>query len=91
MRQICGEKLNEKNTKERLEEQYAKKFISNKDYQFVLKETTRLSAPGRRKQDVLERRILIKQLRDKHKLSFSQIGILLNRDHTSIIHSYYGE
>jgi hypothetical protein len=38
---------------------------------------------------VFMRAALIKILRDKYNLSFSEIGSLLHRHHTSVLHLYY--
>jgi len=52
------------------------------------KEIRRLKVYSRKQHLVLERAILVKNLRDSN-LSFPQIGKLLHRDHTSIMNLLY--
>jgi len=55
------------------------------------REITRLSRPDRRQEIVLQRHIVVRVLRDKFKLNFSEIGKLFKRDHSTIINLYYKE
>lgn len=61
------------------------KKILNHNFTFELE---RLSVHNRTKEFTIQRYILIKYLHDKLKYSFSEIGRLLKRDHTTIIHIY---
>jgi chromosomal replication initiation ATPase DnaA len=67
--------------------------IRNQQLLLVLKEDSiqkqinRLSSRDRSRQTSTERTLLIKKLRNKpYKMSFRQIGQLLGRDHTTILH-----
>ncbi len=55
----------------------------------IMSEIIRLSKQDRTKDIALERAILIKLLRNEYEFSFNQIGFLLNRDHTTVIHNYH--
>lgn len=54
----------------------------------LLKEIDRLSKYNRTKEIVLQRKHLIKLLKNKYKFSYHKIGFLLQRDHSSIINLY---
>lgn len=54
----------------------------------LLEEIERLSKPDRSKELVVQRSALIKTLHDKYDFSFRQLGILFERDHSTIINLY---
>jgi len=66
-----------------------KKRINKLADKFLEIECQRLSRPDRRAEIVCQRKMLIKYLRDKHRLSFLEIARLLKRDHTSVSSLYY--
>jgi predicted transcriptional regulator len=55
----------------------------------LMPEIRELKARDRRNQVVARRALMVKRLRDRYRLSFPQIGKLLGRDHSSVIHLYY--
>ena len=71
-----------------IENEYKKRIDKLAD-KFLKTECLRLSRQNRTIDLVLQRKILVKHLRDKYKLSFPKIAELLHRDHTSIIALYY--
>lgn len=71
-----------------MEREY-KKRINKLAKQSLETECIRLSRPDRRVDIVIQRKILVKYLRDRYKMSFPQIARLLKRDHTSISSLYY--
>lgn len=86
VRQICND-INLQGFYEKLEEDY-KDIISEADYNWLKMEIEELSKPDRKKRFVIRRRILIKYLHDNLKMSFYQIGRVLQRHHTSIVNLY---
>lgn len=48
-----------------------------------------LEDSDRSKQAILRKRIFVRVIRDKYKYSFSKIGRLLKKDHTTIMNLYY--
>lgn len=91
VRQICSSRLDVKDLYLKIDQSYKDKLIKGADYNWVKTEVRRLSKQDRKKSTVIERRILVKYLVDKMDFSFFQVGILLNRHHTSITNLYYGE
>ena len=71
-----------------IEKQYRGRINKLTD-KFLKVECRRLSRQNRKADIVLQRKIFIKHLRDKYKLSFPQIGRLLKRDHTSVVALYH--
>lgn len=61
--------------------------IAKDDKQIPL-QIERLSRKIRTKTATMQRAYLIKELRDKRKLSFVKIGSMLNRHYTTIMHLY---
>lgn len=86
---IDGEKIQEsqKMTLKKREEYLDKiEFLMKSN---LMNEIIRLSKPDRSKFTVQERTILIRILKNEYGFSFKQIGFLLDRDHTTILHNYY--
>lgn len=54
----------------------------------LMTEIERLSQRGRDGKTVLERKLLVRKLVEEHGLSYLEIGRLLHRHHTTIIHLY---
>jgi hypothetical protein len=57
----------------------------------VMAEIRELSVRDRRRKVVARRELLIKRLHDVYGISLAQIGVLLNRDHTSVLNLYHKE
>ena len=74
-----------------IEKRYTNKFEKYISYNELIKMIEELAKPDRTKGTVIKRRILIKFLVDDLKLSFWQVGLLLDRDHTTIMHAYHGK
>ncbi len=55
----------------------------------ILDDIKKLSIQNRHKDLVIQRRLLVKLLKDKYRLPLYRIAKLLNRHHTSIINLYY--
>lgn len=66
-----------------------KKRINSLIKDNLLEEIKRLSFQDRRKETVIERKMLIKKLKDRYGFNLHEIGRLLCRDHTSIANLYY--
>lgn len=52
-------------------------------------EIERLSGRDRSADIVMQRRALVRKLKDEYGFSFREIAFVLKRDHTTIIHLYY--
>ena len=74
-----------------LKKEYKKRFNSEMTQKHLLEDIESLSKPSRKEEEVIKRKALIRYLYDELNLSFLKIGVLLHRDHTTIIHSYHGE
>lgn len=74
----------------KVEKEYPKKLraIAKEGTIQLAIEFHRLSEENRNKEIVMERTLLIKFLKDKQKVSFTDIARLLSRDFTSIKHLY---
>lgn len=89
VRQIINEPKNKQQLYKQIESSYDNEIIIKADYNWIKKELKRLAIHDRRKEVVIQRRLLVRYLVDKLGLSFFQIGILAQRHHTSISNLYY--
>src|ERR1022692_2710611 len=63
--------------------------LARVDRDGLMPEIREMKARNRRSQIVASRASMVKRLYDRYGLSFLQIGKLLGRDHSSVIHLYY--
>ena len=70
---------------------YKKIFNDKLTQKQLLEDIEYLSKEGRKGEDVARRNVLIKYLHDELELPFLKIGVLLHRNHTTIIYSYYSQ
>ena len=89
VRQICNYSDTFASALRQVEARYQKKFNNHMTSNDILKDIKELSSQKRDKLSVRKRDYLIKFLYNELHLPFTRIGVLLNRDHTSIMHSYY--
>ena len=64
------------------------RFKNNVSQKTILEDIKDLSKPNRDQESVIKRDALIIYLYDELQISFPKIGALLNRNHTTIMHSY---
>jgi len=55
----------------------------------LMEEIDRLVVHDRRKEIIIQKRLLVRKLRDKYNFTFTQIAKLLERDRTTMRHLYY--
>ena len=82
-------KNNLKKILQEVEEKYQKKFNDKLSQKEVIEDIILFSKKSNKQKDVIGRQILIRYLYDELKISFVKIGILLQRNHSTIIHLYY--
>jgi len=90
VRQICNGPDVKEDLLLKVAEAYSKKFKNKKEVgaKEILEDIIQFSNQDRKKSTVIKRNALIVYLYDELHLSFMVIGKLLERDHTSIMHSY---
>jgi hypothetical protein len=66
-----------------------KEVLEHLERDGLMADVKQLSTPNRKVAVVAMRKSLIKRLHDGYGLSFVQIGKLLGRDHSSVLHLYY--
>ena len=86
VRQICLSPEEKKNLLEEVKVNYKNKFKDSPKN--LLEDIVELSQPSRKKEVVLRRNYLISYLYDELEIVFPKIAVLLNKDHTTIIHAY---
>jgi len=91
VRQICHQKRDKNELLKEIEFKYKKRFNDKTTFYDLKTDILELSKPNREKEKVVKRKILIDFLHDELNLPLYVIGDLLNRDHTTIRHSYYKE
>lgn len=64
--------------------------IEEGDYIWLKGEIIKLREKGREKENIVQRRELIRYLYDELGFPFYKIGSLLHKHHTTIMHNYYG-
>ena len=82
-------KNNLKKILQEVEEKYQKKFNDKLSQKEFIEDIILFSKKSNKQKDVIGRQILIRYLYDELKISFVKIGILLQRNHSTIIHLYY--
>src|SRR3990167_6743832 len=80
-------RLAKKETHSKVKSEYEKR-VKQIVRRGLLKEIERLTGKGRQRKIIIQKKILIKCLRDQYHFSFPQIGKLFKNDHTTIIHLY---
>lgn len=70
-------------------EESHKKYLSNCKEDGLVKLAKSLSKRGKNKEEIIKKRIYIKILKNKYGYSFSKIGRLLKRHHSTIMSLYY--
>lgn len=89
VRQICDNRpINKEDLLLKVANQYVKKFKGKINAKELLEDISLFSKPDRTKATVIKRDALIAYLYDELDFSFLEIARLLNRDHTTIVHSY---
>jgi len=90
VRQICNGPDVKEDLLLKVAETYVKKFKNKKEIgaKEILADIIQFSNQDRKQSTVIKRNALITYLYDELDLSFLMIAKLLERDHTSIIHSY---
>lgn len=70
--------------------QSQRKWLLGKLPREIIKEINELAPlTGKSKFIIEQKTVLIKKLKDEHKLSLPEIGMLLHRNHTSILNLYH--
>ena len=82
-------KNNLKKILQEVEEKYQKKFNDKLSQKEFIEDIILFSKKSNKQKDVIGRQILTRYLYDELKISFVKIGILLQRNHSTIIHLYY--
>jgi len=91
VRQIISDhKSKKKELYASIEKQYKDFLKTGLSEKQINEEAFHFTRAGRNKATIIKKRLYIRYMKDKHKLSFRKIGILLGRDHTTIIDLYYG-
>lgn len=89
VRQIVSENVSKKDLYLKIEQSYKDKIIEKADYNWLTTEIKKISVRDRRKEAVIQRRLLIRYLVDKLGFSFFQVALLTKRHHSSIMNLYY--
>lgn len=91
VRQICSKTEDKKKIFDQIKEQYLEKFNDKLTYNDLIEDIKLFSIHDRKKQTVAKRRILVAFLHEELNLPFYKIGILLDRNHTTITHLYWND
>lgn len=91
VRQICSEFEDKKQILRQVRKSYIKKFNDKLSYNDLIKDIKLLSKQDRKKDTVVRRRILVMFLHEELNLPFYKIGVLLDRNHTTITNLYWND